>query len=310
MRDAASTGAPTSSAAAAAASARLAARSESPASSATAAAARSAIDAAMRSRRAAAVACALAAARSASLRRPSVSQQRVSSSRHFALQTPGMSGRSSPPDDATEGIGGAPWIAVLEERGGERHPGRADEALVEPTRQLDALLGGGERHPDVAGGERRKRAIAEIPGERLDVARQSCSLDGVVEQLAGFGQLAAQQLDLAENRVRKRDELALARRPTDRYRSFGVSSRLLVAVEVELGAGEVGRGIEPKCELVDRPDPRRARPPPSDVLRPPAWLRSSRLRKRSTATAAAVSGRSPSGRAVLSARSAHSRISS
>ena len=107
------------------------------------------------------------------------------------------------------------WIAGLEERGGERHPGCADEALIEPARQLDALLGGGERHLDVAGRERRKRAVAEIPGERLDVARQACSLDGVVEQLGGFGELAAQQLDLAENRVRERDEFALARRPTD-----------------------------------------------------------------------------------------------
>jgi hypothetical protein len=41
-----------------------------------------------------------------------------------------------------EGIGGAPWVAVLEQRGGERHPGCADEALVESARQLDALLGG------------------------------------------------------------------------------------------------------------------------------------------------------------------------
>ena len=232
----------------------------------------------MRSRSAAAVACAAAVARSAALRRPSASQQRVSSSRNLALQTPGMSGSVVAPGGRDEGIDGALGIAGLEERGGERHPGRADEALIEPAGQLDALLGGGERDLDVAGRERRKGAIAEIAGERLDVARQSCSLDGVVEQLGGFGQLAAQQLDLAENRVRKRDELALARRPADGYRSFGVGFRLLVAVEVELGAGEVGGGIEPKRELVIvqiRDERGRLA---SDVLRPPAWLRSSRLR--------------------------------
>jgi hypothetical protein len=159
-------------------------------------------------------------------------------------------GKLVAPRGRGEGLDGAPWIAGLEQGGGERHPGRAGEALIEPPRQLDALFGGGERDLDVAGRERREGAIAEIAGERLDVARQSCSLDGVVEQLGGFGQVAAQQLDLAEDRVWKRDEFALAGRPSDSYRAFGVGFGLLVAVEVELGAGQVGGGIEPKGEFV------------------------------------------------------------
>ncbi len=36
----------------------------------------------------------------------------------------------------------------------------------------------------------------------------------------------------------------------DRHRSFGVGLRLLIAVEVELGAGEVGGGVEAKREFV------------------------------------------------------------
>jgi hypothetical protein len=90
-----------------------------------------------------------------------------------------------------QGIDGAPRVARLEERCGERDRCRAGEALVELTGQLDALLGEGERHSDVAGGERRKRALAEIAGERLNVARQARGVDGVVEQLARFGQFAA-----------------------------------------------------------------------------------------------------------------------
>ena len=127
----------------------------------------------------------------------------MSSSSDLGLHTPGMSGSSSPPEERDEDVDGALGIAVLEQRGGERHPGRADEALVQPLRQLDVLLRGRERDLEVAGGERRERAVDEVPRECLDVARQPCALDGVVEQLARFGQLPAQQLDLPENRVRR-----------------------------------------------------------------------------------------------------------
>src|SRR3954447_21337190 len=95
-----STGAPASSAAAADASARSAARSGSPPSSSTAAEARSAQAAAIGSCTAEAQARAVAAARSASAWRSSASQPCVSTSRYRALGLPAMRVNSSPPDDS------------------------------------------------------------------------------------------------------------------------------------------------------------------------------------------------------------------
>ena len=161
-----------------------------------------------------------------------------------------MSGSSSPPEDAMRVSAARPGSPSSRSAAESATPAAQTRLWSSPlvsSTHSSAVASAIPRSPAASAVKER---LPRLPGERLDVARQSCSLDGVVEQLAGFGQLAAQQLDLAENRVRKRDELALARRPADSYRSFGVGFRILVAVEIELGAGQVGGGIEPKCELV------------------------------------------------------------
>ena len=63
-----------------------------------------------------------------------------------------------------EDIDGALGIAVLEQRGGERHARSTDEALVQPQSQLEVLLSGGQCGVEVARRDRRERALNEVPG--------------------------------------------------------------------------------------------------------------------------------------------------
>ena len=73
-------------------------------------------------------------------------------------------------------------LAGLEQGSGEHGsgPGR-DETLIEPVRQIHALLAGLESCFDVACRERSERAIQEVPRQPLDVAGEPCRLDGTVE---------------------------------------------------------------------------------------------------------------------------------
>ena len=77
------------------------------------------------------------------------------------------------------------------------------------------------------------------------VAREAGGFDGAVEHVTRFGELAAQQLHLSADRVGERDEFALPGGPGDGEDAFGVSFAFGVPVEVELGPGEVGDGVEP-----------------------------------------------------------------
>ena len=167
---------PTSAARLAEASARSAAMSASPASSATAARARSAIERATRSvqgcgadLRATSRAFSLLAAAE---REPAAGQQLKRSGPPYAWDEHELVAARG----LDEGVDGTSGVTGLEERGGDRHPGRADETLIQPLRQLDVLLRGAERHVDVTRGERGERALDQVPREGLDVARQSRAL--------------------------------------------------------------------------------------------------------------------------------------
>src|SRR4029079_17265617 len=67
-------------------------------------------------------------------------------------------------EEQLDGPGRAPGF---EQAAGEPHrsPGR-DEAVVEVARELDALLGRGERDIEIAGGDCDDGAVEEFPGAR------------------------------------------------------------------------------------------------------------------------------------------------
>jgi hypothetical protein len=79
-----------------------------------------------------------------------------------------------------EDVDGPLRFAVFEERGGERYPCCADEARVQPASQVGVLFRCGQRHLQVAGGERCERAVDKVPRQCLDVARQARRLDRIV----------------------------------------------------------------------------------------------------------------------------------
>ena len=173
--------------------------SASPASSETAARARSAIERAARSFRAAAAASARTAARSgllpAAKREATAARQQLERSgprnawdEHELVAARGLD----------EGVDRASGVTGLEERGGYRHPGRADETLVNPSVSSTfsvAVLSAVSTSPAASAVRRR---WTRFPA-RAWTLPDSRALDRVVEHLTCFRQLSAQQLDLTED---------------------------------------------------------------------------------------------------------------
>ena len=78
-------------------------------------------------------------------------------------------------------------VAILEQRRCARHVGPAREHdRVEVLVDVDALLRGGERERDVAGRERRERAVEEVPGDTLHVVHQPRGLHATLDHLGGL----------------------------------------------------------------------------------------------------------------------------
>ena len=178
---AASITAPTCSAAAADASARSAAAAGSPACRATAPAARCAQAFAIG--RPSAAACASAPPRPrARPRRAARAPRRpcASASRPIARQAPGIDSSAPRPAEDVDGALAAPADHGRRARDRHRRPGRED-ALVQPPRQLQRLLGHLERRRDVAGDDRQQGAVAQHPRQALRDADQSRRFDAVVE---------------------------------------------------------------------------------------------------------------------------------
>ena len=86
--------------------------------------------------------------------------------------------------------------------------------------------------------------LVRLPASACTLPGEAGGFDGAVEDVAGFDELAAQQLDLPADRVGERDEFALSGRPGNGQGAFGVPFGVGVSVQVELGAGEVGDGVE------------------------------------------------------------------
>ncbi len=129
---------------------------------------------------------------------------------------------------------------------------RWDGTGVELLREVERLLGGRERQVDVAGGERRVGAVEEIPGEALRVVHQPRGCDRAVEHLACFRHPAANPQAAPEHGDDEREEIALPGRPSDPQRPLGVRTCRREPVEVELGRGEMRKGVEPTLQLVVR----------------------------------------------------------
>src|SRR5262249_44521711 len=95
-------------------------------------------------------------------------------------------------DTAEEQLDGLAWLPGLEQDVGEPGRGpRCDEAFVEVARELDALLRGGERDVQIAGGQCDDGPVEEVPSKRRRRPEQTRGLDGTVQELASLGQLAA-----------------------------------------------------------------------------------------------------------------------
>ena len=218
---------------------------------ATAPAARSARAPARRSPNVSAQVSASVAARPASSSRPSASQHRVRSSRKCVLQALGTSGRLLPSGRTDDGLHGALGIALLDEHGGQGVTGRSrDQTRLQPGRQLDALLRRGQRELEVTRRERGERLVEQVPCEALGIAREPRALDGPVQQVAAFGQLATPPAHPREAVDEDRHEIALSGRLPDRHRSLGVGCRVREAFEVELCGGEIDGCVQPKREVL------------------------------------------------------------
>ena len=125
-----------------------------------------------------------AADRSASSRRPSPSQQRVSSSRQPARQAAGNVGQLVAP-----GTRPGPSTARWDRRPPAATPASASpapgrrEALVELTARSTALLRRAQRQLEVAGRERGERAVEEVSRDARVLPDTRALLDGAVEQI-------------------------------------------------------------------------------------------------------------------------------
>ena len=243
------------SAAPAEASARSAASGASPDARATTAAALSAIAVASASGPIEiAVRSAQAAARAASSGRPNASQQRASNSSHFARKLPpGIDGSSGPPVRVEEQLDGVfeARVAGLEPRRRKRQAGgRRYEPVVHLARELDALLGRPKREFGVTGLQSGERTIEQQPGQALRVAEQPRFLDGRVEHLATLREPALQHSRPREQHEREDGDRRLSARSGDGHHALGVDAGFLEAVDVELRAREVDRGVQPRRHLV------------------------------------------------------------
>ena len=134
-----------------------------------------------------------ARSRSASRRRPSASSDRVSSSRYFARQPPGMRGMSDPATRADEQLdrsarrdrrspcGRLPGARRRRSRRSSAR-GHASARRSRPPRPRPI-----SRSPQL---DRHERAVEEIPGERLVVACEARAFDRAVEHLRRLDETA------------------------------------------------------------------------------------------------------------------------
>ena len=182
---------------------------------------------------------------------------------------------------AEEQLGGTVGLPGFEKDPGEPdgRPGR-DEAFVEVAREVGALLCGGQRGVEVAGGDRDDGAVEQVPRQGLRLAQQAGRLDRAVQQLGGLVQLAAHVPGPAQDLVQDKEELLLPGRARESQGTGGVRVGFGVAVEVELRGSEPGRRVEAARELVYRrgcqPGTRR-RPGRTAPVRPPrSWRRRAR----------------------------------
>ena len=84
------------------------------------------------------------------------------------------------------------------------------------------------------------------------IAREARRLDRTVEQCGGLGYAPGRVHDVAQHRNEDGGHLVLSRRAGDREASLRVAARVFVAVQVQLGGGEVGQSVQAEPELVVR----------------------------------------------------------
>src|SRR5262249_42833261 len=111
---------------------------------------------------------------------------------------------------AEEQLGGAAGPPGFEEDPGEPdgRPG-GGAAFVEAAGEIDALLRSGQGGIEVAGGDRDDGAVEQVPRQSLCLAQQPGRLDRAVQQLGGFGQLAAHVPGPAQDLVQDQEQLPL-----------------------------------------------------------------------------------------------------
>ena len=143
------------------------------------------------------------------------------------------------------------WFPGFEQDAGQPYGGpRRDEALVEVTREFDALFCSCERKVDIAHRDCDDRAVEEVPGESRRRPEQAARLDCAVQEFGGRGQLAVHVPDPGQDRVQAEQGIASPCRTSQPEGTTRVRVGLGVAVEVELSGSEPGRRVGSARELV------------------------------------------------------------
>ena len=149
-----------------------------------------------------------------------------------------------------EELGGLLRVAALHAGDREDDSGvHRDVAFVQVLRQLDALLGRCQRRLHLALVRRDERAVQEVPGEQLAVAGEPRGLGRGVQQLGCLAEQATREERDAERLCEHRQEFALSGRAREAESAPAVCGRFLEAIEVDLGAREVGDRVEADGQL-------------------------------------------------------------
>jgi hypothetical protein len=154
---------------------------------------------------------------------------------------------------AEEQLDGSVWLPGLEQDTGEPRRGpRCDKAFVEVAGEFDALLCGGQREVQIAGGECDDGPVEEVPSKRRRRPKQTPGLDDTVQELGSLGQLAAHVPDPGQDRVEAVQGIPLPARASETESATRVRVGFGVKVQIDLGDSEPARRVGTERELLVR----------------------------------------------------------
>ena len=149
-----------------------------------------------------------------------------------------------------EQVRGGLGIPAFHARDREEDTGvHRDEALLEPTGQADGLLRRRDGKVHFTQLHCDESTIEEIPRQRLVIARESRALDRAVENLGRVVQPAPHDQRRRGRLDQHRQERSLPGRASNGQTAQAMRDCRLEAIQIRLGAGEIGDRVEPDRKL-------------------------------------------------------------